>query len=111
MSMNQPVIAQPPIGLPLIAAITQCTHPLAIRSDLMPSTDLEMDHQDSVQEPESEPPAPGTEELSIEELAPSPSKFLIFLCYANFVNRLKYRTTILIVVMSAWDVPEWDHQS
>lgn len=80
MNLNQPVIAPPPIGLPVVPPISQPTHPLSIRSDLMPteSTDLEMDHQDSVQEPECEPPAPGTEELPIEEIAPTPSKFLIY---------------------------------
>lgn len=75
--MNQPVISPPPIGLPIVAPIIQPTNTLSIRSDLMPSesTDLEMDHQDFLQEPECEPPAPGTEELPIEEIAPTPSKF------------------------------------
>lgn len=79
MAISQIGIPQPSVGISAVAPITSSTIPLTVRGDLMPSEDsaeMEMDHQESsIQEAESEPPAPGTEELSIDH-APNPSKFL-----------------------------------
>lgn len=78
IAISPTVIPQPPIGLPAVTPIAPSTIPLAVRGDLMPPEDLsemDMDQQESsIHETESEPPAPGTEELSIDH-APSPSKF------------------------------------
>lgn len=70
-------VSQALMGLP---QITQPPIPLLIRGDLMPSeekTEMETDELESaIDEPECEPPAPGTEEPSIQDHIPSPSKFL-----------------------------------
>lgn len=96
LGMSQPAIPQPPMGLPPVPPmtpssipLTPSSIPLTIRGDLMPqeeSVELGMEQQEcSNQESECEPPAPGTEEVPMEDLAPSPSKFLIF-----FVLIFKY---------------------
>lgn len=79
LSINQPVIP-PSMGLPPVPPINQPPVPLSIRGDLMPldeKIEMEIDQEESgIQEPECEPPAPGTEEPPIQDLAPTPSKFL-----------------------------------
>lgn len=105
MAMNQPVISQQPLGLPSVPTMTPPSMPITVRADLMPpeeADEVPMDQQEcSNQEPECEPPAPGTEEIPMEEHAPSPSKFLLIVSFNYDECSLKYGTTILIVVMSA----------
>lgn len=79
MPLSQPIMPQPHMGL---TPINQSSMALSIRNDLMPSEmkeEMETDPEEfAIAEAECEPPAPGTEEPPIEDMAPSPSKFLLF---------------------------------